>query len=110
MWYLLLGLYLTIGWFLPWWSFIAIAALGGYLSRGLRDAATSGFFGTAIAWWMICYFLDLRGEGMVSTNLGALFGTKNNFLFILAVGLAAGIAGALAAGCGHYLRRARVSA
>jgi hypothetical protein len=104
MWYLILGIYLTVGWLTPWWTFIALAALGGSMSVSAWRSFRDGFLAIVIAWWMTCYFLDVRGEGIVSTSLGPLFGLENKFYFLALLGLCAGLVGAVSGALGYGFR------
>ena len=105
MWYLALGFYMVIGWFTPWWSFILISAGFGAGAPSAIRAARDGALSMTLAWWMLIYFLNLRGHGIVGERLSHLFGLTSYHLFIFLIGIGAGVVGAIAATMGFFIRR-----
>lgn len=92
--------------FLPWWSIVIAAALGGTVfSLGSLKSFFCGFLGTAIVWWMYAWIIDLKNQSILSAKIAELFNMGTSAMLILFCGMLAGIVGGLAALSGSEAKK-----
>ncbi len=64
---------------------------------GQRNAALLGFISFAILWAGFAGFIDLKNGGLLSEQIGVLFGGLPSTTLVLITGLVGGIGGSLSA-------------
>lgn len=102
--YFCIGLYLILGWWLPWWALLGVGGLAGFFNATYGQAARDGFLSAAMTWWGVCYYFDLRGHGTVSSTLATTFQIQDSLMLIGLVGLGAGLVGLISASLGYWAR------
>lgn len=95
------------GLFLPWWSLVIAAFIGGVLiHQSAFRAYFAGFLGVFLLWSGLAWWTDNANESILSLRIAQLFpGPDTAFFIIVLTGLVAGIVGGLGALTGHFLRK-----
>ncbi|MEZ4948772.1 MAG: hypothetical protein R2879_18925 [Saprospiraceae bacterium] len=85
-----------IQFFLPWWSFPVLVALGA-LFAGARiwQGILIGFLSGLAIWIAYAYYIDVRNEQILSSKIGLLFNELSSAQLILITGILGGIIGML---------------
>jgi hypothetical protein len=94
------------GLFLPWWSIAIVAFLVGLLfPQRMGMSFISGFTGVFVLWLLLCTWIDLKNEGILSHKIALLFPLGGSSLsLILLTALIGAIVGGCAALSGSSLR------
>jgi len=93
-----------------WWIGMVVAALVG-LVLGNRSWGSfwMGFVGLFLLWAGYAHYIDYYNEGLLSKQIGQLFGGMNGIMMALVTGILGGILGGMAAMTGSLGRRMFVS-
>lgn len=103
----LLFLVLFSSWFLPWWIYLVWAFLVGWKTHSAGKAFVTGFLGTGLAWVMVAYYQDMRGESLISERLAGMFSLPHPSLVYVVVLVLSGLSSALFCVAGFYLSEIR---
>ncbi len=89
-----------------WWIGLVVAGLVG-LILGSKSWASfwMGFVGIFLLWAGYAHYIDYYNHGMLSNQMGDLFGGLNGLMMALVTGLIGAILGGLAAMTGSLARQ-----
>lgn len=92
--------------FLPWWIIALVAWVLTFLgaTQGWK-AFLAGFTGIAIGWLVMCLFLHIRNNGLLTAKVATLFKLPNGTLLILVTVLLGGLVGGFAGLAGYFSRK-----
>ena len=80
----------------PWWSIVLIAGLVCFLFKlSIREAIIISLLSGFLLWGGYAYVLDSANNGVLSTQIGELFGGLSGFTLIFITGITGAVFGAL---------------
>ena len=92
--------------FLPWWTLVIGAGIGGYLFRNSGGISfLSGFVGVGLLWFAMAMFIDAQTQSILTEKVAQLFPTKTPALLFLLTALIGGLPGGFAAMTGALVRK-----
>lgn len=104
---LIIGTIATFGQLLlPWWWIIAIVAFSVELVFGKGDKLGffSGFYGIAIPWMVLAFYIDYHNGSVLSHRVLDLFKLPRfGFVLVLVTGLLGGIVGGISSLAGSWV-------
>lgn len=102
---------LLVQWLLPWWSFVPVGLLGGYLlARSGGQAFGLGFLAVGLGWSLVATGLWLTTHSLLPGRVATLLGLPGGALLVGLAGVLSGLLGGLATVTGWWVRRALVPA
>jgi hypothetical protein len=103
---LIIGLGFLLQQFLPFWSLVAVAALGGWLFGGEKAvmAFAAGFSAAFLLWGGYAFALDAGNDGILSAKMGELFAIGSTGMLLLTA-LLGGLLGGTGALTGALARK-----
>lgn len=88
-------------WFLPWWTFLPVLALGAYwMMPNPFRAFVLGFGGMFLLWAGYAAWLNNGNESLLAGRMGQLFGGMPAVAMVVVSGVIAGLLGGLSAWLG----------
>jgi len=104
---LIIGTIATFGQLLlPWWWIVAIVAFLVELVFGKVDKLGffSGFYGIAIPWMVLAFYIDYHNGSVLSNRVLDLFKLPRfGFVLVLVTGLLGGIVGGISSLAGSWV-------
>jgi hypothetical protein len=98
---------LLVQWLLPWWSFVPVCVLGGYLlARSGGQAFGAGFLAIGLGWTGVASVLWLLTHSLLPGRVATLLGLPSGALLAVLTGVLSGLLGGIATVTGWWLRRA----
>jgi hypothetical protein len=98
---------LLVQWLLPWWSFVPVCLLGGYLlARSGGRAFGAGFLAVGLGWALVASLLWSLTHSLLPGRVGTLLGLPNGAVLVVLSGVLSGLLGGVATVTGWWLRRA----
>lgn len=97
------------GLYLPWWSIAVVAFLTAlFIHQRAFKAFLSGFLGVFLLWGFLCWWIDMKNEGLLSKKVAELFklGPSSIAIILVTAFIGALVAG-FAAMSGSYLRSSK---
>jgi hypothetical protein len=93
---------------LPWWSCAVVAFITeALLARSGRFGFFSGFYGVALAWMAMAFYIDRTTESVLTYRLLELFKLPMSAtVMVIITGMVGGITGGLASLAGNWTRTA----
>lgn len=95
-----------LSWWLPWWWILTLGLLIGIKSSSILKAFTVGFLSIFILWIAICYYFDLRSQGIISRRIAELLQLPWPVLAIVVSASLGGLLTGIAAMIGQLLKAA----
>lgn len=94
------------GIWLPWWVITAVSGVVSFLS-GLRPAQSFwvSFFSGVILWGGLAYYADFKNSGILSAQIGELFGGLPGIAQVGITALLGGVVAGLGGLTGSTFRR-----
>ena len=94
------------GIYFPWWS-LAIASfiVATLVHQRAGKAFLAGFAGIFLLWAGLCWWIDIKNEGILSSRIAELLKLGgSSLLLILVTGFIGGLVGGFGAMAGSFLR------
>jgi hypothetical protein len=102
------ALCLLLQYFLPWWTLVIGAFLGGYLfGRKGRVSFLAGLLGVGMLWLLTALWIDIQTQSILTEKIARLLLVKNPVLLFLVTALIGGLPGGFAALTGTLVIRLR---
>ncbi len=95
--------FMIIGFVLPWWSILFVAAFIGWIEQGLLRACVAALITCFLAWFLLTLAFDIMNGFRISTRLGGLVGVPFPVIANFVSAALGGIVAALAAGTSNQL-------
>jgi len=94
--------------FLPWWTLVIGAGLGGYLfGTNGWTSFLSGFIGVGLLWLVTAMVVDMQTNSILTEKVAQLFPTKTPALLMVLTAVVGGLTGGFAALTGANSPRTR---
>ena len=103
-----IALCFLLQYFLPWWTLVIGAMLGGYLfgNKGWVSFL-SGLTAVGLLWFATAMFIDIQTQSILTEKVARLFPTKTPGLLFLLTSLIGGLPAGFAALTGSLLKPSR---
>ena len=98
--------------YLPWWSCAIVAfAVEFFLSKGQRFGFFTGFYGVAIAWMVMAFYIDRTTDSVLTYRILELFSLPRvATVLVIVTGFVGGMVGGMASLAGNWTKAAFVNA
>lgn len=94
--------------FLPWWTLVIGAGLGGYLfGNNGWTSFLSGFLGVGLLWLITAMVIDMQTHSILTEKVAQLFPTKTPALLMLLTAVVGGLVGGFAGLTGSLINSPR---
>ena len=99
-----IALCLILQYFLPWWTLVIGAGVGGYVfgNKGWLSFL-SGLVGVGMLWYATAMFIDVQTQSILTEKVAKLFPTKTPGLLFILTAVIGGLPGGFAALTGALL-------
>ena len=100
-----IALCLILQYFLPWWTLVIGAGVGGYLFGNKGWVAfLSGLVGVGLLWYATALYIDVQTQSILTEKVARIFPTKTPALLFLLTAIIGGLPGGFAALTGALLK------
>lgn len=96
--------FMAIGFALPWWSILIIAALIGWFEEGLLRSSIAALTACFIAWFLLSFIFDAMNGFRISTRIGGLVGLPVPVFANIVTATLGGLVAAFTAATANQLR------
>ncbi len=96
--------FVVIGFILPWWSILIVAAFIGWFEQGLLRSALAALIACFLAWFLLTLGFDIANGFRISIRLGGLVGLPVPIIANIISATLGGIVAALFAAATNQLR------
>lgn len=98
--------------YLPWWSCAVVAFFVELaLGKGQRYGFFTGFYGVAIAWMAMAFYIDRTTDSVLTYRILELFSLPRvAMVLVIVTGFVGGIVGGMASLAGNWTKAAVINA